>query len=340
MRRTPRRLRDEIEREREERDRLVVVEQPLGEAERAHDLAVLLLRRRLVERAAEHRHRDVARAALQRPLRRLPERLDDEGIAVRQRLLEVDGDLLGLGAGLGEDRRRAPVRGDALRGRHVVVHRRAHDRMRELERHLVVQEVGARERRRRVACELTLEAGERRRMRGAPRGRRAPRRRATSTVASDGRRDSRSETARATGSGPISVTRAAFSRDGSRPSRLIVSSSASTKSGLPPVAVQHAPTKSSCGSRPKSSRAMWPTESRPSAVGRTIAAAGSARISVTRASFVLCSGGRVATATSSGRPSSRRWRCASQRSDEPSAQWRSSIAIIAGRRSATFAASQ
>ena len=69
-------------------------------------------------------------------------------------------DLLGLGAGLGEDRRRAAVRGDALGRRHVVVHRRAHDRMRELERHLVVQEVGAGERRRRVACEVTLETRE------------------------------------------------------------------------------------------------------------------------------------------------------------------------------------
>ena len=39
---------------------------------------------------------------------------------------------------------------------------------------------------------------------------------------------------------------------------------------------------------------MWPTEARLSEVGRTIAVAGSARISVTRASLWLCSGGRVA----------------------------------------------
>ncbi len=108
----------------------------------------------------EERDGDVARAALQRALRCNLERLDDERVAVRDRLLEVHGDLLGLGAGVGEDLRRPAMRGDALRDRHVFVHRGAHHGVRELERHLVVQEVGASERRRRMARKLAIEAGE------------------------------------------------------------------------------------------------------------------------------------------------------------------------------------
>ena len=81
-------------------------------------------------RGAE-RHGDVARAALQRPLRRLEQRLDDERVAVRDRLLEVHCDLLRLGAGVGEDLRAHGGARRSVRGRHVVVHRGAHDRVGE-----------------------------------------------------------------------------------------------------------------------------------------------------------------------------------------------------------------
>ena len=81
-------------------------------------------------------------------------------------------------------------------------------------------------------------------------------------------------------------------------------------------------------------RRASPSTRAPSARGRTTAAAGSARISATSCSFRLWPGGRVATRTSSGRPSSRRCRWESQRSDGPSAQCRSSIASSSRARGA------
>ena len=151
---------DQFERLRQVLDRLVVPEQALREPERPQDLAALRGRRRLTERTPQEGHGDLARAALQRALRRLHERLDDERVAVRDRLFQVHGDLLRLRAGLGQDLRRSAMRGDAFRRRHVVVDGGTHDRVRERGRQLEMQQVGARERRRRVACELTVDPGE------------------------------------------------------------------------------------------------------------------------------------------------------------------------------------
>ena len=76
-----------------------------------------------------------------------------------------------------------------------------------------------------------------------------------SRLASAGSRESRSVTARATASGPISRTRRAFSAVGAKPSPCIASRIARRKSGLPPVAAWQAATNASSGSTPNSSRA-------------------------------------------------------------------------------------
>ena len=138
-------------------DRGVVVDEALGEPERAKHLAPVGRWGRLVQRAAQKANGDVAGAPLQGAICRTPERLDDEGIAAGQRLLEVDRHLFRLGACIGEDVRGATMAGDPLRRRHFLIDRGADDRVRELERHLDAQHVGARQRCGRVRSNIGFE---------------------------------------------------------------------------------------------------------------------------------------------------------------------------------------
>ena len=123
--------------------------------------------------------------------------------------------------------------------------------------------------------------------------------------ASSGSRDSRSATARVTGSGPISRDAAAFSATARRP-RCERVESARTKSGLPPVAACRRPrTRARArGRTPRSTIAATADAERRGPdhergrVGDELRQRARSRR--------LCSGGRSPTTTSSGRPSSRR----------------------------------
>ncbi len=141
-------------------DRSVVVDQPFGEAEKTKELAEIGRRRRLFECTAQEADGDVARAPPQRAVGRAPQRPDDEGVARRLDLLEVDGDLLGLGAGRREHLGRPAVGLGTLRPGDVVVDDGAHHRMGELERQVRPQHVRARERCGGVRRGVHAESGE------------------------------------------------------------------------------------------------------------------------------------------------------------------------------------
>ena len=157
---------------------------------------------------------------------------------------------------------------------------------------------------------------------------------------SSGSRDSRSETALPTGSGPTARTRPAFAASGVTPSPWSADTRARVKSGLPPVAEWQAATNSGSGATSNSCSTIAATASRLRAPGLITSAPGSETISVRSSRSTLCSGGRRLTTTSSGTPSRRRARNESQRRVGASAQWRSSTTSASGLRSAMLVASR
>ena len=135
--------------------------QHLGQPQLEQQAGPALGRRRLLDRAGEQRHRGVRRALGARGGGSGGEHVDDPRIAAARRGQQVRRDLLRRRLVLGEQRGRASVAHDALRERHLVVDRVAHERVHEPGGRLRHEDLGAGERRRGDGRLLERHAGQR-----------------------------------------------------------------------------------------------------------------------------------------------------------------------------------
>ena len=123
-----------------------------------------------------------------------------------------------------------------------------------------------------------------------------------------------------------------------RPRALEISSC--NRNGLPPLACAQAEQNDPSARSPSAERTMVATASSLSASGATRTALASLRRAAITSATAVCSPSRAVSTTSTPSSSQRAARYARNRSDEESAQWASSTAIITGPRSARFAVSQ
>ena len=115
----------------------------LGQAELAEDLGAIRRVGRFVEGAAQIGDRGLRSTLREGPLGGAAERRDDESIAHRDRPHEVRRGLLGRSAASEQQLGRAAMSTSALVGAHVLEDRGPDDRVGELERVLVAQEIGS-----------------------------------------------------------------------------------------------------------------------------------------------------------------------------------------------------
>ena len=140
----------------------VVVDEPLGEAERPEHVGVCVHGRRLGERAPQEIDGDLTGPAGQGAVGGAAQRVHDERVARRLSLLEMRGDLLRLGARRRQHGGGATVPHEPLRRRQLVVDGGAHHRVCELERQAVLEDVSPCERLGGVRRVVEILAGERR----------------------------------------------------------------------------------------------------------------------------------------------------------------------------------